>query len=119
MAEEFIPSVNILSVTESDPTMFRAAYTADLGETGKVRIHCADLVLVGSTGSDDGPENVSIVVGQQSCGCGCPAIGRAFEYVPTTEQARNLAVQLIAAADEVDALAKERAKAALAKAAGK
>ncbi len=101
------------SVTDGDPIPHRCTYSADLGETGIVRVHCADLVLIGHEAREGRPVSVSIIVGQQGCACGCKMPGRVFEHMPTPDEARAFAHQLVEAADAVDAQATTDAAALL------
>lgn len=105
------PLVRIVSDTRADPQAMRDPYNVAVGPCGDVRVYCANMTLFGTRGSIDGAERVSIVVGQSQCNCGCNRPGRAFEYMPTTDEARELAKRLLEAADDVDRLAKERAAA--------
>lgn len=104
------PHATILSSVEGDPVRRRDPYTVQIGER-TIRMFHGNTVLIGTEGDEDGPTSVSVALLLPACQCGCNMTGRGIEYVPSPDDARNLAAQLIEAADAVEAHAKASADA--------
>lgn len=98
-----------LQSLKSDPVEFRESYDRDLGPVGPVTVHCANFGLVAGLIQHGEATQVTIILGAPGCPCGCGSRGVAFEYRPSTENARILANNLIEVCDEIDRIASERA----------
>lgn len=98
-------NATVISTTEGDPVEYRPPYLVGIAGT-PYRIHHAVSVMVG-TANDDTSVSLALLLPVCECGCGKPGMG--LEFWPTTDDSRQLAAQLIEAADQVDALAKKSA----------
>lgn len=106
-AEDSRRQAKILTTTVGDPVARRDTY--DVTIDGRVvRMFHGDMMLVGTEGgSESQPTAVSVALAFPTCGCGCNKNGRGIEVVIVPEHARLMAKQLLEAADEVDAAAKQ------------
>ncbi|MET4895763.1 hypothetical protein RN629_01155 [Sphingomonadaceae bacterium jetA1] len=110
MADQPI-NATVLSTTEGDPVAYRPPYLVSI-PGGTYRIHHAVSVMIG-TAMDDTAVTIALLLPACECGCGKPAMG--MEFLPTTDDARQFASQLLEAADQVDTLAKQSADQLLAR----
>lgn len=108
--------VNNPTISDSEIASDRAPYIADVNGS-PVRIHPSGFIFVGTLHHGNTPVSLSLTIGANGCRCGCSQKGLAFEFVPTPDEARRLAGQLIAMAGDVDKAALTAATDLLARAA--
>ena len=107
---------NVLSMVEGDPVPKIPPYLMETAGENYC-VFQAEGIAVGTDMNEDRPVGLTVLLyvrGRDRLG-----VGRCVEYKPSAEHARDLAAQLIAFADEVEAAAKDQADAALRKAAGR
>lgn len=86
---------------------------------GNVLFYHATAATVAEISVNDGAQRIAIQLATPGCGFGCGASGRGMLLTPGAEEARLIAGQLLALADEHEATAATQAAAAIAKAAGR